>query len=74
MGAYRDNEVEADHRLSISSEVIKKTGLPAKTIPLKAPQPGDISQLLVHTCHCRPEEAIPLAEVLVRKTGGNPFL
>ncbi len=73
LGAYRDNEVEADHRLSISCEVIKKTGQPLQTIPLKPLNPDDISQLLVHTCHCRPEEANPLAEVLVRKTGGNPF-
>ena len=73
LGAYRDNEVEADHRLTISREVIKKSGLPVQIIPLKPLNPEDISQLLVHTCHCRPEEAKPLAEVLVRKTGGNPF-
>ncbi len=73
LGAYRDNEVEADHRLTISCEVIKKTGQSVQIIPLKPLDPEDISQLLVHTCHCRPEDANPLAEVLVRKTGGNPF-
>ena len=73
LGAYRDNEVEADHRLSISCEVIKKTGQPLQTIPLKPLNPENISQLLVHTCHCRPEEAKPLAQLLARKTGGNPF-
>ena len=73
LGAYRDNEVEANHRLSISCEVIKKTGQSLQTIPLKPLNPENISQLLVHTCHCRPEEAKPLAELLARKTGGNPF-
>ena len=73
LGAYRDNEVEADHRLMISREVIKKTGLPVQIIPLKPLDTENISQLLVHTCHCRPEEAKPLAELLARKTGGNPF-
>ena len=73
LGAYRDNEVEADHRLMISSEVIKKTGQPLQRIPLKPLNREHISQLLVHTCHCRPEDANPLAELLVRKTGGNPF-
>ncbi len=73
LGAYRDNEVEADHRLTIGIEVIKKTGQPVQIIPLKPLNPEDISQLLVHTCHCRPEEANPLAELLMRKTGGNPF-
>ena len=63
LGAYRDNEVEADHQLMISSEVIKKSGLPAKTIPLKPLNPEiTFHKLLVHTCHCRPEEANPLAE------------
>ena len=73
LGAYRDNEMDAGHRLMISCEVIKKTGQPLQTIPLKPLNPENISQLLVHTCHCRPEEANPLAEVLARKTGGNPF-
>ncbi len=73
LGAYRDNEVDVDHRLMNSCEVIKKTGQPLQRIPLKPLNPENISQLLVHTCHCRPEEAKPLAELLVRKTGGNPF-
>ena len=73
LGAYRDNEVDADHRLMISREVIKKTGQPLQTIPLKPLKREHISHLLVHTCHCRAEEAKPLAELLVRKTGGNPF-
>ena len=73
LGAYRDNEVDADHRLMISCEVIKKTGQPLQTIPLKPLNPENISQLLAHTCHCRPKEAKSLAELLVCKTGGNPF-
>ncbi len=73
LGAYRDNKVDAGHRLTISIEVIKNTGQPVQTIPLKPLNREHISQLLTHTCHCRPEEANPLAEVLVRKTGGNPF-
>ena len=73
LGAYRDNKMDVGHRLTISSEVIKKTGQPLQTIPLKPLNREHISQLLVHTCHRRPEDANPLAEVLVRKTGGNPF-
>ena len=73
LGAYRDNKVDAGYRLTAVIEVIKKTGQPLQTIPLKPLNPENISQLLVHTCHCRLEEAKPLAELLVRKTGGNPF-
>ena len=65
--------MDAGHRLTAVIEVIKKTGQPLQTIPLKPLNPENISQLLVHTCHCRLEEAKPLAELLVRKTGGNPF-
>ncbi len=73
LGAYRDNKVDADHRLTAAIAVFKKTGQPLQTIPLKPLNPENISQLLVHTCHCRLEEAKPLAELLMRKTGGNPF-
>ena len=73
LGAYRDNNVDDGHRLTAAIDVIKKTGQPLQRIPLKPLNPENISQLLVHTCHCRPEDANPLAEVLVRKTGGNPF-
>ena len=34
---------------------------------------SNISQLLVHSCHCSLDYANPLAEFLLRKTGGNPF-
>ena len=73
LGAYRDNKVDDGHWLTAAIDVIKKTGQPLQRIPLKPLIPENISQLLVHTCHCRPEDANPLAEVLVRKTGGNPF-
>ena len=43
LGAYRDNKVDDGHRLTISLEVIKKSGLPVQTIPLKPLNPEDIS-------------------------------
>ena len=73
LGVYRDNKLDAGHRLTTAIEVIKKSGQLLQTIHLKPLNPENISQLLVHTCHCRPEEAKPLAELLLRKTGGNPF-
>ena len=73
LGAYRDNEVDAGHQLTTAIEVIKKTGRPVQTIHLKPLNRENISRLLAHTCHCRPEDANPLAELLERKTGGNPF-
>ena len=33
----------------------------------------DLGQLIVDSLHCEPERAIPLAQLLHEKTGGNPF-
>ncbi len=73
LGAYRDNKLDAGHRLTTAIEVIKKSGQLLQTIHLKPLNQENISQLLAHTCHCRPQEANPLADLLLRKTGGNPF-
>ncbi|MDC0230052.1 AAA family ATPase [Deltaproteobacteria bacterium] len=73
LGAYRDNEVEAGHRLKDFIEFIDKTYEPVKKIQLKPLNQENISRLLVHSCHCSLDYANPLAEFLLRKTGGNPF-
>ncbi|MCH2290282.1 MAG: AAA family ATPase, partial [SAR324 cluster bacterium] len=73
LGAYRDNEVDAGHRLKDFIEVIDKTYQPVKKIQLKPLNQENISQLLVHSCHCSLDYANPLSEFLLRKTGGNPF-
>ena len=73
LGAYRDNEVDAGHRLKDFIEVIDKTYQPVKKIQLKPLNQENISQLLVHSCHCSLDYANPLSELLLRKTGGNPF-
>ena len=54
LGAFRDNEVEADHRLTISCEVIKKSGQPVQTILLKPLNPDDTS----HNCSPIPATAV----------------
>ena len=73
LGTYRDNEVDAGHRLKDFIEVIDKTYQPVKKIQLKPLNQENISRLLVHSCHCSLDYANPLAEFLLRKTGGNPF-
>ena len=73
LGAYRDNEVDTGHRLKDFIEVFDKTYQPLKKIQLKPLNQEYISQLLVHSCHCSLDYANPLAEFLLRKTGGNPF-
>ena len=73
LGAYRDNEVDAGHRLKDFIEITDKTYQPVKKIQLKPLNQENISQLLVHSCHCSLDYANPLSEFLLRKTGGNPF-
>ncbi|MEA5506272.1 AAA family ATPase [Halotia wernerae UHCC 0503] len=73
IGAYRDNEVSAAHPLMLTLAEIKKIKATVNQIvlsPLALPQ---ITQLVSDVCHCQPAIAIPLAELVLAKTDGNPF-
>ncbi len=75
IGAYRDNEVDSTHRLMLTLDKIQKTGTGAlvTTIILQALDIGCVNQLITDTLHCDQERARPLAELLFKKTNGNPF-
>ncbi|MGL4502179.1 MAG: ATP-binding protein, partial [Planktothrix sp.] len=73
IGAYRDNEVSAAHPLMLTVEEIKKHQVIVQEISLKPLELPDINQLIVDTLHQSPQQVEPLAELVQRKTGGNPF-
>ncbi|MBK7936471.1 MAG: serine/threonine-protein kinase PknK [Lewinellaceae bacterium] len=73
IGAYRDNEVDATHPLIKTIQALKETDNLVHEITLKPLQVGELNQMVADTMHCRPPEARPLAELLLQKTGGNPF-
>jgi len=73
IGAYRDNEVDAAHPLSVTLEEIRGAGTVVHELillPLALPQ---ICQLLADTLKSTPDKVLPLAELIQIKTSGNPF-
>lgn len=73
LGAYRDNEVSAEHPLPKALEELRNSGCQVDQldlIPLELPQ---VNQLLVDLLHRTLHDALPLAELVLTKTHGNPF-
>ncbi|MEW6493790.1 MAG: AAA family ATPase [Cyanobacteriota bacterium] len=73
IGAYRDNEVSATHPLMLTLEEIQKSGAVVNNIILQALQITHVNQLVSDTLCTDPLKTKPLAELLFKKTQGNPF-
>ncbi|MEA5552793.1 AAA family ATPase [Anabaena cylindrica UHCC 0172] len=73
IGAYRDNEVDSTHSLTLTLQEIEKTDVIIRTINCQPLKITDIYQLIIDTFKCELERAKPLAELIFNKTGGNPF-
>ncbi len=73
IGAYRDNEVTAAHRLMLTLETIRKSRINAQEIILAPLSLVDTGHLLADTLRCSPARAQPLAQLVHEKTAGNPF-
>ncbi|MBS4098308.1 MAG: response regulator [Sulfuricella sp.] len=73
IGAYRDNETGPDHPLSLTIEKLEKTSEDIERIALFPLGRRHVRMLLADTLH-RTENAVrPLSDLVVGKTGGNPF-
>ncbi len=73
IGAYRDNEVAGSHPLVLTLDEIKKTGSVVNQIVLNPLDKSNACTLLEETLRRTEDETGPLAELLISKTGGNPF-
>jgi PAS domain S-box-containing protein len=73
IGAYRDNEVDAAHPLTRMLEVIKAAGATVTEIRLAPLGPKHLGQLLSDALRCDPERAAPFTQMVLEKSGGNPF-
>ena len=73
LGAYSDNEVDANHPTILTIEKLKEQGATINQIILKPLNIEDITQLLIDTLHRHREAVNPLAELILQKTSGNPF-
>ena len=73
VGAYRDNEVRSSHPLMRTL-----TGHPPSRSEGAGDRAGasrleDVEQLVADALHCDRDAALPLAQLVHEKTGGNPF-
>ncbi len=73
IGAYRDSEVDAAHPLASVLQRLIDQGVAVDTIQLHPLHLDDMAQLLADTLHLAPAAVRPLAELVLRRTGGNPF-
>jgi PAS domain S-box-containing protein len=73
IGAYRHNEVDPTHLLMRKLEAISQAGAIVQKIILAPLACQDFGRLIADALHCEPERAMPLAQLVHAKTGGNPF-
>jgi len=73
IGAYRDNEVDAVHPLMLSIEKLRKEGTSLSQIGIGPLGFESISQFMADAMRSSRESVGALAELMVHKTGGNPF-
>src|SRR5260370_32664228 len=72
VGAYRYNEVGFAHPLLRTLEAIRTAGTPVQEIVLEPLWVEDVGRLVADALHCKPDRALPLAQVVHERTGGNP--
>ena len=73
IGAYRDNEVDGAHPLVRRLESILKAGTSVSEVKLAPLSREDVAQLVQDALQSPSEAIRPLAQLIYRKTGGNPF-
>ncbi|MEG4988252.1 AAA family ATPase [Microcoleus sp. BR0-C5] len=73
IGAYRDNEVSPTHPLIMTLDGLRKEGATINYITLSPLAPENINQLIGDTLYSDTETVKSLAELVMNKTGGNPF-
>jgi predicted ATPase/tRNA A-37 threonylcarbamoyl transferase component Bud32 len=73
IGAYRNNEVNPNHPLMMTLDGLRNVGATINFITLAPLDSKHISQLIADTLHSDASSVKPLAELVVHKTGGNPF-
>lgn len=73
IGAYRDNEVDPTHPLTMTLESLRSEGVHIEEITLPPLGLGHISRMLADTLSSTMPEVEPLASLVLHKTGGNPF-
>jgi len=73
VGACRDNELDTAPRLARTLALLESAGVALQRVTLGPLNERDLIDLVADTLRCEPARAEPLAQLIERKTGGNPF-
>ena len=73
IGAYRDNEVDRAHPLSLTLDSLREAGVEPRTLLLAPLQFSDVGELLAESLQTERDSCADLARVIHTKTNGNPF-
>ncbi|ETW94899.1 MAG: hypothetical protein ETSY1_32885 [Candidatus Entotheonella factor] len=73
IGAYRDQEVMANHPFNVTLKHLQRHQAAVTHLALDTLHLDPIAQYLADTLHHRLATVQPLAELILRKTDGNPF-
>ncbi len=73
IGAYRDNEVDAMHPLTLAIRAVREGGGQVSNLTLAPLGLGDVVKLLVDTLESDAAQVTALARLVVQKTQGNPL-
>ena len=73
IGAYRDNELDSAHRLTRTLAALESAGVELQRIALGPLRLADLNALIRDTLRGAMADALPLARLVLEKTGGNPF-
>ena len=73
VGAYRSNEIDRAHPLSLQLRGIESLDIPTKEITVTNLDVDSVNALIAEATRSSPLRTLPLAEVVQQKTGGNAF-
>jgi PAS domain S-box-containing protein len=73
VGAYRENEVDSGHPLMRKLDAIRHAGAQVQEITLAPLASEHLGQLIADALRCESNRTAPLAQLLHKKTEGNPF-
>ncbi|MCP4138413.1 MAG: AAA family ATPase [bacterium] len=74
IAAYREDEVDENHLIIITQQFIKQMKeVSVKNILLDPLDTARVNSLISNLFRCTEERSLPLAELIHKKTNGNPF-
>jgi predicted ATPase/signal transduction histidine kinase len=73
VGAYRDNEVDPAHPLTLAVDRVRRSGAQLSQIVLGPLSWEDLGAFISDLLHCPLARAAPLVDLVEEKTGRNPF-